>query len=271
MRAPSLNRAIGAALFGSVLAFGLVGLAWTPFDPFALDFEARLVPASAGHWFGTDEFGRDVLSRLLSATGVSLIVAAATVAGALSLGVLLGALAAYFRGWSDRLVVLCSDALMAFPGLLLALGLMAAIGPNRWGVVAALSLAYAPKVIRVTRAAALSVSAREFVLASRALGNGELFTILRHVIPNCISPLTIVATTLFGNALLSETALSFLGLGVPPPESSLGGMMADGRQYLSEAPRLVVLPGLVVSLTLLGINLLGDALRDRFDPRMSGP
>jgi peptide/nickel transport system permease protein len=265
------NRLLGLALFGSVAVFGFAGFVWTPFDPYALDFLARLEPASTLHWFGTDEFGRDVLSRLLVATGVSLMVAAGVVAGALSLGVMLGAMAAHFRGWCDRLVVMFSDALMAFPGLLLALGLMAAIGPNRWGVVAALSLAYTPKVIRVTRATALSVSARDYVLASRALGNGELLTVVRHVIPNCVSPLTIVATTLFGNALLSETALSFLGLGVPPPASSLGGMMADGRQYLSEAPRLIVLPGLVVSLTLLGINLLGDALRDRLDPRMAGP
>lgn len=271
MRHWPLNRLIGLALFGTIAAFGALGALWTPHDPFALDFEARLVQASAEHWFGTDEFGRDVLSRLLTATGVSLVVAFCAVLGALLLGVMLGAVAAHFRGWVDRVVVMFSDALMAFPGLLLALGLMAAIGPNRWGVVIALALAYAPKVIRVTRATALSVSAREFVLASRALGNGELWTIVRHVVPNCISPLTIVATSLLGAALLSETALSFLGLGVPPPASSLGGMMADGRRYLSDAPQLVILPGLVVSLALLGINLLGDALRDRLDPRMAGP
>jgi peptide/nickel transport system permease protein len=266
-----LNRLLGLVLFGAVVLFGALGALWTPFDPQELDFDLRLDPASASHWLGTDEFGRDVLSRLLTATGVSLVVACSAMLGAFAIGVLLGAAAAHFRGWYDRAVVMFSDALMAFPGLLLALGLMAAIGPSRWGVVLALALAYAPKVIRVTRATALSVSAREYVLASRALGRGELATILRHVIPNCVSPLTIVATTLFGNALLAETALSFLGLGVPPPASSLGGMMADGRRYLSEAPMLVVVPGLVVSLTLLGINLLGDALRDRLDPRMAGP
>lgn len=268
-RAP-LNRTIGLAICGVVLLAALVGALWTPYDPQALDFESRLLPSSATHWFGTDEFGRDVLSRLLAAIGVSLVVSLAAMLGALAIGVVLGAVGAHFRGIVDRLVVVFSDALMAFPGLLLALGLMAALGPNRWGVVIALALAYSPKVIRVTRATALSVSAREFVLASRALGNGEMFTVWRHVVPNCISPLTIVATSIFGTALLSETALSFLGLGVPPPASSLGGMMADGRRYLAESPQLVVVPGLVVSLTLLGINLLGDALRDRFDPRMAG-
>lgn len=264
-----LNRLIGASLCAAVLLAGLVGALWTPFDPHALDFEARLLPPSSTHWLGTDEFGRDVLSRLLAATGVSLVVSVAAMLGALLLGVALGALAAHFRGVIDRVVVMFSDALMAFPGLLLALGLMTAIGPNRWGVVLALALAYSPKVIRVTRATALSVSAREYVLASRALGNGELVTLLRHVVPNCVSPLIVVATALIGMALLSETALSFLGLGVPPPAASLGGMMADGRRYLAEAPRLVVVPGLVVSLSLLGINLLGDALRDRLDPRMA--
>jgi peptide/nickel transport system permease protein len=264
------NRVIGAILCGSVLAAGLVGAVWTPFDPQALDFEARLLPPSAVHWLGTDEFGRDVLSRLLAATGVSLVVSFAATFGALLFGVALGALAAHLRGIADRAVIMLSDALMAFPGLLLALGLMAVLGPNRWGVVFALALAYSPKVIRVTRATALSVSAREYVLASRALGNGELVTVLRHVVPNCVSPLIVVATALVGMALLSETALSFLGLGVPPPAASLGGMMADGRRYLAEAPRLVIVPGLVVSISLLGINLLGDALRDRLDPRMAG-
>lgn len=265
-----LNRVLGVSICAAVVLAGLAGALWTPFDPQALDFEARLQPPSAVHWLGTDEFGRDVLSRLLTAIGVSLVVSLAAMTGALFLGVALGALAAHFRGPVDRVVVMFSDALMAFPGLLLALGLMAALGPNRWGVVLALALAYSPKVIRVTRATALSVSAREYVLASRALGNPELFTVLRHVVPNCVSPLIVVATALVGMALLSETALSFLGLGVPPPAASLGGMMADGRRYLAEAPRLVILPGLVVSLTLLGINLLGDALRDRLDPRMAG-
>lgn len=265
-----LNRALGLVLCGAVLLAAIVGAAWTPYDPQALDFSSRLLPSSPAHWFGTDEFGRDVLSRLLSAIGVSLVVSLAAVTGALAIGVSLGAVAAHFRGIVDRAVVVFSDALMAFPGLLLALGLMAALGPNRWGVVLALALAYSPKVIRVTRATALSVSAREFVLASRALGNGEFYTVWRHVVPNCVSPLIIVATSIFGTALLSETALSFLGLGVPPPASSLGGMMADGRRYLAESPQLVVVPGLVVSLTLLGINLLGDALRDRLDPRMAG-
>lgn len=266
---PPLNRTLGLALCGTILLLACIGAVWTPFDPLALDFDTRLQPSSATHWLGTDEFGRDVLSRLLTAAGVSLLVALGSTLGAMLVGVALGAIAAYFRGWWDRLIVMFSDALMAFPGLLLALGLMAAIGPTRWGVVIALSLAYSPKVLRVTRATALSISAREFVLASRALGNGELYTMWRHVVPNCVSPLSIVATTLFGTALLSETALSFLGLGVPPPASSLGGMMADGRRYLADSPQLVVAPGLVISLALLGINLLGDAVRDRLDPRMA--
>lgn len=262
-------RIAGSGCVALMVAIAALGAAWTPFDPFAIELSQRLAPPSVAHWLGTDEFGRDVLSRMMVAAGVSLLVALGTTAGALLAGVALGALAAYFRGWLERTVIVFSDALMAFPGLLLALGIMAALGPQRWGVVAALALAYTPKVVRITRAVTLSLAAREFVLASRALGNGELRTIARHVVPNCITPLTIVGTTIFGAALLSETALSFLGLGVPPPESSWGGMMADGRQYLSQAPVLIVAPGLAVSFTLLGVNLLGDALRDRLDPRMA--
>ncbi|HKZ72411.1 MAG TPA: ABC transporter permease, partial [Steroidobacteraceae bacterium] len=152
--------------------------------------------------------------------------------------------------------------------LLLALGIMAAVGPLRWGVVFALGIAYTPTVARVMRGQVLSLRAREFVEASRVLGNSDLFTLVRHVAPNTITPLTVIATAIFGNALLAETALSFLGLGVPPPSPTWGGMMADGREHLANAPWLSVFPGIAVSLALLGINLAGDALRDRLDPRL---
>jgi peptide/nickel transport system permease protein len=161
------------------------------------------------------------------------------------------------------------DAVMSIPALLLALGIMAAVGPLRLGVVFALGIAYAPTVARVVRGQVLSLRAREFVEASRVLGNSNLFTLVRHVAPNCLTPLIVIATVIFGNALLAETALSFLGLGVPPPSPTWGGMMADGREYLSMAPWLSLYPGIAVSVALLGINLFGDALRDRLDPRLA--
>jgi len=210
-----------------------------------------------------------VLSRLLSAASVSMTVSLSTVALAMAIGITVGAVSGYFGGWLDRLVMTVVDAFMALPGLLLALALMAAVGQGKWGVILALGLAYAPSVTRVVRGIALSLREKEYVEASRAMGNGELYTIARHVIPNCVGPLTVLATAFFALTILAESALSFLGLGVPPPYPSWGGMLADARSYFAFAPWLAIFPGLAISITLLGINLLGDALRDRFDPRMA--
>jgi peptide/nickel transport system permease protein len=263
------NATVGAALVGCAVLAALAGQVATPYDPIALDFAARLEPPSWAHWLGTDQFGRDVLSRLLSAASVSMTVSLFTVALAMCIGITIGAISGYFGGWLDRLVMTVVDAFMALPGLLLALALMAAIGQGKWGVILALGLAYAPSVTRVVRGISLSLREKEYVEASRAMGNGQLYTIARHVIPNCIGPLTVLATAFFALTILAESALSFLGLGVPPPYPSWGGMLADARSYFAFAPWLAIFPGLAISITLLGINLLGDGLRDRFDPRMA--
>lgn len=274
---PSANRAmfrrtnarVGAVLIGFALLAAMAAHIGTPYDPIALDFNSRLAPPSAEHWLGTDQFGRDVFSRLLSASSVSITVGVLTVALAMVIGVTVGALSGYFGGWLDRIVMTVVDAFMALPGLLLALGLMAAIGQTKWGVILALGVAYTPSVTRVVRGIALSLREKEYVEASRARGDAGLFTVARHVVPNCIGPLTVLATAFFALAILAESALSFLGLGVPPPYPSWGGMLADARSYFTFAPWLAVFPGLTISITLLGVNLFGDALRDRFDPRMA--
>ena len=263
------NASIGALLIGLALVAALIGQIGTPYDPIALDFNARLVPPSWEHWLGTDQFGRDVLSRLLSAASISVTVSVLTVALAMAIGVSVGAVSGYFGGWLDRVVMTIVDAFMALPGLLLALALMAAIGQSQWGVILALGLAYSPSVTRVVRGIALSLREKEYVEASRAMGNSDLFTILRHIIPNCIGPLTVLATAFFALAILAESALSFLGLGVPPPYPSWGGMLADARSYFTFAPWLAIFPGLAISIAVLGVNLFGVALRDRFDPRMA--
>ena len=262
------NGLIGSAILISILAFTLTGVVWTPFDPIEPDFLARLQPPDGTHWLGTDEWGRDVLSRILAGARTSVFISLCSVSFALFFGALIGAASGFFGGWTDRGIMMLTDALLAFPGLLMALAFMAILGPSKWGVIFALGLAYVPTVIRLMRGSVLSVREREFVEASHAVGDSRLYTLLVHVMPNCMAPLIIMATALFGYALLAESALSFLGLGVPPPEPTWGNMLSESRGQFAMAPWLAIFPGLFISVTLLGINLFGDALRDIFDPRM---
>jgi peptide/nickel transport system permease protein len=262
------NGVVGAALVGMVLGVALVALWWTPYDPLALNLRAKLQAPSVAHWLGTDEFGRDVASRLMAGASSSAIVAVATVALATALGVVVGVLSGFLRGWTDRVLMALNDTLLAFPGILLALALMVIVGANRWGIVLALGLAYAPSMARVVRGVVLSLRETEYVEASRMIGNSATVTMLRHVLPNCVAPVAVLATSMFGWVLLSESALSFLGLGIPPPAPTWGNMLAGSRPHMQTAVWLGLAPGLCIALTLLGINLLGDALRDRLDPRM---
>jgi len=264
------NAAIGGLLVGLAFAAALVALVWTPYDPLAIDLAQRLQAPSLAHWCGTDEYGRDIASRAMTGAASSGLIALLTVAFAVTAGTLVGIAAGYAGAWVDRVLMTINDALLAFPGILLALGVMAVTGPGRFGLVLALALAYAPTVARVVRAAVLSLREREFIEASRMIGNPEWLTMLRHVLPNCMAPIAVLATSMFGWVLLSESALSFLGLGVAPPAPTWGNMLAGARSYIESAVWTGVVPGACIALTLLGINLLGDAVRDRFDPRMHG-
>jgi len=265
---PRPNAWIGALLLGTVVGAALLGAVWQPYDPNLPDFSARLAAPSAMHWLGTDDLGRDVLSRLLAGAATSVLVAATTVALAVAAGALLGTLTGAMRGWFDQVFMSLNDVLLAFPGLLFALAIIATFGPSRWGVIAALALAFLPSVVRVVRGAVLSLREKEYVEASRTMGNSDLYTLLRHVLPGCMPPLTVLTTSMFGWVLLSESALAFLGLGVPPPAPSWGGMLSDSRQFIEQAPWLGIFPGVAISLALLGVNLFGDAIRDWADPRM---
>jgi peptide/nickel transport system permease protein len=264
------NLLLGALFFGVVALGAALAFFWTPYDPLGLDFLHRFAPPGPAHPLGTDEFGRDVLSRALEGAATSLSIAGMTVFFAVTCGSLIGVVSGYLRGLADRAIMTVNDALLAFPGILLALGLMAVIGPNRFGIVLALGIAYTPSVVRVVRGTVLSIREREYVEASRVLGNGEVYTMLRHVLPNAVAPIAVLATGMFGWVILSESALSFLGLGVPPPAPTWGNMLSGARPFLESAPWLALAPGLCIALTLLGVNLLGDALRDRLDPRMAG-
>ena len=263
------NALIGGSLVGIVGLMALVSVFWTPYSPLGLQLRARLQAPSAQFLLGTDEFGRDVLSRLMAGAGTSILVAASTVLLALVLGVVVGLVAGYVRGWTDRVLMVGNDALLAFPGILLALGVMVIIGANKWGIVLALGLAYAPTAVRVVRGTVLSLREKEYIEASRVIGNSGLRTVFVHILPNCVAPLVVLATSMFGWVILAESALSFLGLGVPPPAPTWGNMLAASRPYMETAAWLSIAPGLCIALTLLGINLLGDSLRDRLDPRMA--
>ena len=263
------NTAIGGALMTLLLAAAVTAAFWTPFDPLRVNLRARLQPPSSVHWLGTDEFGRDVLSRVMAGAGTSGAVAISTVALAVGIGLVVGCVAGYLRGWTDRIIMAINDALLAFPGILLALAVMIVVGANRFGLVVALGLAYIPSVARVVRATVLSIREKEYIEASRVIGNSEAYTMLRHVLPNAMAPVAVLATSMFGWVLLAESALSFLGLGVPPPAPTWGNMLAASRPFMETAVWLSIAPGLCIALTLLGINLTGDSLRDRLDPRMA--
>jgi peptide/nickel transport system permease protein len=262
------NGLFGGAMVALLVLVAVIGPWLAPYDPLKLDLMARLQAPSAMHLLGTDEFGRDVLSRLIYGARTSAWIAFSTVAFAIVLGVVFGVLAGFLRGWTDRILMMFNDAFLAFPGLLLALGFMAVFGASRNGIIVALGLAYMPVVVRVVRGTVMSIREREFVEASRVMGNSEIVTMMRHVLPNCIAPITVLATTMFGWIILSESALSFLGLGVPPPAPSWGNMLSTARPYISQAPHLIILPGLCISVTLLAVNMLGDAVRDWLDPKM---
>ena len=263
------NAIIGGILIGLLIATAVTAAFWTPFDPLRINIRVRLQPPSGLYPLGTDEFGRDVLSRIIAGAGTSAWIALLTVFFAVTIGAIFGVLTGYLRGWTDRILMSFNDTLLAFPGILLALALMAIIGPNKYGIILALGLAYAPSVVRVVRGTVLSVREKEYIEASRVIGNSELYTMARHVLPNCIAPIAVLSTSMFGWVVLSESALSFLGLGVPPPAPTWGNMLAASRPYMESAVWLSLAPGLCIALTLLGVNLLGDALRDKLDPRMA--
>lgn len=261
------NAVIGGLLVGGLLVVVLLGYVWTPYDPIAIDLAHPLAPPSWTHWFGSDEFGRDVLSRAMLGARISVTIALGVVAAAVIAGTLIGAIAGFLRGWVDRLIMSVNDAILAFPGMLLALALIAVLGSNRGSIILALGVAYLPSIVRVVRGAVLSIREREYVEASKVVGDGALYTMVRHVLPNALPPVVVLATSLFGWVVLSESALSFLGVGVPPPAPTWGNMLSAARPYMENASWLSVTPGVCIALTLLGVNLLGDALRDRLDTR----
>ena len=244
----------------------------TPRNPSALNLAARLQPPGHGHWFGTDELGRDILSRVLYGARISLTVAVSVVGLSLALGVIAGAAAGLYGGWLDTLLnVLVFNAFLSLPGILLAIAFVAFLGPGLFNLILALSISGWVAYARLVRAQVIAVKEREFVEAARALGAGDLRILLRHILPNIIQPVIVQAAIGMAAAVLAEATLSFLGLGVPPPAASWGAMLNDARSHLFDSPYMVFFPAAALMLCVLSFNLIGDALRDLMDPRLTAP
>jgi len=273
-RAPSSRRALGAglviggAIVGVVIVMALLSFVWTPYDPTFVNATDRLQGFSGRHWLGTDKFGRDVLSQILMGSRTTLFVGIVAVGVAAVIGVPLGVLAAMAPRWFGEVIMRGNDLLLAFPALLLAIMFSAVYGGSTLVAMVAIGLATVPSFARLIRSGALQVMSSEYVLAARAAGRRPTAIGLRHVLPNVSSLVIVQASVSFAIAVLAEAALSFLGLGTPPPTPSWGRMLQEGQELLFSAPRLAVVPGIFIAIVVLGFNLLGDGLRDRFDPRL---
>jgi peptide/nickel transport system permease protein len=260
--------AVGVVLIVIFVVFAVFAPWIAPQDPASIDLPGRLHTPSRAHWFGTDELGRDILSRIIYGARISMLVGSCVVAASLALGLIIGSIAGFYGGGIDRFVnVVVMNAFLSFPGILLAIAFVAFRGPGIFNLVLALSLGGWVGYARLVRGQVLAAREREFVEAARALGASDLRIIVRHILPNIIQPVIVQAAIGMAGAILAEATMSFLGLGVPPPTASWGTMLNDARAHLFDAPHLVLFPALAVMLAVLSFNFIGDALRDYLDPR----
>lgn len=260
---------LGAALTLLLLLAAGLSLAWTPWSPYEIDLELKLLPPGAAHWLGTDAFGRDVASLLLVGARNSILVGLIAVGIGLLLGTALGLLAAARRGWVEELIMRLADFTFAFPAILSAIMLTAVFGAGIVNAIIAIGIFNIPTFARVTRASANAVWSRDYILAARACGRSRWAITWEHVLPNILPMLIVQATIQFAIAILAEAALSYLGLGTQPPQPSWGRMLSEAQTLMFEAPLLAIWPGLAIALAVLGLNLLGDGLRDWLDPRLA--
>jgi peptide/nickel transport system permease protein len=259
---------LGIVLVAIFVIFAIFAPWISPQDPAQINLPNRLAGPSLLHWCGTDELGRDILSRLIYGARISMLVGTSVVAASLFLGLVIGSIAGYYGGRTDRFInVVVMNAFLSFPGILLAIAFVAFRGPGIFNLILALSLGGWVGYARLVRAQVLAAREREFVEAARALGASDLRVIVRHILPNIIQPVVVQGAIGMAGAILAEATMSFLGLGVPPPTASWGSMLNDGRAHLFDAPHLVLFPAIAVMLAVLSFNFIGDALRDYLDPR----
>lgn len=258
---------IGFTLFLVIVMVALLADVIAPFDPLRNNFRYRLGAPNAVHFMGTDSFGRDVFSRVIYGSRVSLAIGLLVVILTGLIGTILGAISGYFRQ-IDNLVMRIMDGFMAFPPILLAIAIGAVLGPSLFNAVIALTVAYTPRTARIVRGSVLVVRESEYVEAARAIGAGHIRILFRHILLNSLSPLLVQLTFIFALATLAEAVLSFIGVGPSPPTPTFGNIISDGRNYIAEAPWITVWPGIAIMIMVLGLNLLGDGLRDILDPRL---
>ena len=260
--------ASGMVLVMVFVAFALFAPWIAPHSPYTIDLPSRLQPPSAAHWFGTDEFGRDILSRVIYGARISMLVGSSVVAGSLLLGLVFGSVAGYYGKFADRFFnIVVMNAFLSFPGILLAIAFVAFLGPGIFNLILALCIGGWVGYARLVRGQVLAVKEKEFVEAARALGASDWRIVTRHILPNIIQPVIVQAAIGMAGAVLAEATMSFLGLGVPPPTASWGSMLNDARLHLFDAPHMVLFPAAAVMLAVLSFNFIGDALRDYMDPR----
>lgn len=264
---PSL--VVGGLLVSLVVAAAVLSFIWTPYDPTRINSADRLLGFSDEHWLGTDKFGRDIFSLLIVGTRTTLFVGIVAVGVSALIGTPLGIFAGMTRPWLSEVVMRANDLLLAFPALLLAIMLGAVYGASTLTAMVAIGIATIPAYARIARAGTLQVMSTEYVLAARAAGRTRRAIAIRHVLPNIASIVIVQSSVLFAIAVLAEAALSFLGFGTRPPTPSWGRMLQEAQEFLYVAPRLAILPGVAIAIAVLGFNLLGDGLRDRFDPRLA--
>lgn len=269
-RTPRLLKVAAAAVAGVVL-LGLLAPWIAPHDPLAQSILARMKPPGGAHWLGTDQFGRDILSRILFGIRASLGIAAGAVFTALAIGGTLGLIAAFYRGWTDRIIMRTMDVIFAFPVMLLAIGIIAMLGPGAEPTAIAIAVVYVPIFARLLRGPALVVATSDYVAGAKAVGASDARIIFSHILPNLASVILVQTSLLLSAAILVEASLSFLGLGTQPPTPSLGMMLSEGRNVLLLSPWAAIFSGLAILVIAFALNLLGDVLRDTLDPRLRGP
>jgi peptide/nickel transport system permease protein len=261
----------GGIIVLAMAVVAVLGRFATPHDPTAMDIAARLQPPDAAYLFGTDQYGRDILSRVMGGAGIALSVGVVAVGIGLGAGMIIGAVAGFYGGLLDEALMRLMDALFAFPAILLAIAVVGALGPGHLNAMLAIGVVNVPVFARLTRASVLAVREEGYVEAARAVGGSNWHILWRHILPNGLAPLLVQASVSFATAILAEASLSYLGLGTQPPLPSWGKMLEEARLFMDRGPWLAIFPGLALALTVLGFNFLGDGLQDYLDPRRRSP